>query len=375
MGITGNLKTMALSELLQWLSLGLKTGTLQIQGHGIEKRIYFQDGKIASSSSSDQREYLGHFLVSHGYITEEELKMAMEVQEESSILLGKILVMINAISETDLLDLMRKKAEESIFEIFLWEEGDFEFIDNEIPPQKMVPLSLDVTGIIMEGLRRLDEWRHIREQVPSLAVIPRIVRALQLEKLTDQEKLIVPYLNGHRTLEEIAIHTHNPEFVVARMVFDGVRNGTMALEERTPPEPEPMRFGESVADEVDHFLRRGRALLAESPEKAWRIFKAATELDPSDGRPRDALRQAEEKLLATLAKDGIDPNRIPILKIPVSDLTRYNFTPNEGFVISRINGTWDVKSIMKISPIREMEVLLTFKKLAADGVVGWKREK
>ena len=115
---------MQLSELLQWLSLGQKTGTLLIDGHGVEKRIYFHNGRINSSSSSDQREYLGHFLVSHGYITEEELKMAMEVQEESNILLGKILVMINAISETDLLRLMRKKAEESIYDVFLWNEGN-----------------------------------------------------------------------------------------------------------------------------------------------------------------------------------------------------------------------------------------------------------
>src|ERR1700732_3373088 len=102
---------MQLGELLQWLSLGSKTGTLLADGDGrrVEKRIHFQDGRIASTSSSAEREYLGHFLVSHGYITEEELKMAMEVQEESNILLGKILVMINAISETDLLRLMRKK--------------------------------------------------------------------------------------------------------------------------------------------------------------------------------------------------------------------------------------------------------------------------
>ena len=91
---------MQLGELFQWLSLGSKTGTLLINGHGIEKRIYFQDGRIASTSSSDQREYLGHFLVSNGFITEDELKMAMEVQEESQILLGKILVMINAIAES-----------------------------------------------------------------------------------------------------------------------------------------------------------------------------------------------------------------------------------------------------------------------------------
>ena len=57
----------------------------------------------------------------------------MEVQEESKILLGRILLMINAISETDLLRLMRRKAEESIYDVFLWKEGEFHFIDNELP--------------------------------------------------------------------------------------------------------------------------------------------------------------------------------------------------------------------------------------------------
>src|SRR5450759_3070495 len=70
---------MQLSELLQWLALGQKTGTLLIEGHGVQKRLYFQSGRINYTSSSDRREYLGQFLVSHGYITEEELKKAMEV--------------------------------------------------------------------------------------------------------------------------------------------------------------------------------------------------------------------------------------------------------------------------------------------------------
>ena len=60
MGITGNLKTMVLSELLQWLSLGLKSGTLLVEGRGIQKRIYFSEGRISSTSSSDPREYLGN---------------------------------------------------------------------------------------------------------------------------------------------------------------------------------------------------------------------------------------------------------------------------------------------------------------------------
>jgi len=371
MGITGNLKTMALSELLQWLSLGGKNGTLLVEGHGIEKRIFFQTGRIAASSSSDQREYLGHFLVAHGYITEDELKMAMEVQEESSILLGKILVMINAISEGDLLRLMRKKAEESIYDVFLWEEGDFEFLDDEMPDQKMVPLSLDVTGIILEGLRRFDEWKRIREALPSMRVVPRIVRPVAFDRLTDQQKLVVPYLNGQRSIEEIAIQTHNSEFVIAKMVYAGIDDGTMAVHQRSIGLEIPLSPRDRTA-EVDQALRRGRPLLDREPEAAWRTFKSASELDPSDERPRLALAEAEERLRETLAAEGVEPSRVPMLKVPLDRLTSFNFTPNEGFVLSRINGAWDVKSIVKISPIREMEVLLAFRKLLRDGVIEWK---
>ena len=376
MGITGNLKTMQLSELLQWLSLGSKTGTLLIDGHGIEKRVYFRNGRINSTSSSDQREYLGHFLVSHGYITEEELKMAMEVQEESSILLGKILVMINAISETDLLRLMRQKAEESIYDVFLWEEGNFEFVDGELPDLKMVPLSLDVTGIVMEGLRRYDEWQRIRLRVPDASAVPRIVKPLNLETLSEREKLIVPYVDGRRSIEEIALQTHNAEFSVSRLVFEGLRTETMALSDSARPLQRAVGGGEGAVEyEVDHFLQRGRARLKEDPQTAYRMFKVASDLNPSDGRAAEAIREAEREIKSALQRDGVIGEKVPELAIPISDLTTRSFSPQEGFVLSRVNGAWDVKAIMKISPIKELEVLMIFQKFLSDGVIKWKSGK
>lgn len=377
MGISGNLKTMQLSELLQWLSLGQKTGTLLIEGHGVEKRVYFQGGRINSSSSSDQREYLGHFLVSHGYITEEELKMAMEVQEESNILLGRILVMINAINETDLLRLMRKKAEESIYDIFLWEDGNFEFVDGELPDLKMVPLSLDVTGIIMEGMRRYDEWQRIRLRVSDNQCIPQIVKPLNLDDLTEQEKLIVPYVDGERTIEAIALQTHNAEFNVARLVFSGLSDETMALVEIQPKQRAVAGGAARTTSEndVEMFLQRGRAQLKDDPQKAYRMFKVASDLDPSDGRAVDAIREAEREIRAALERDGITGDRVPELAVPIQQLTEMILSPHAGFVLSRINGTWDVKSIMKISPMKELEVLMIFDQFVKDGVIRFKKKK
>jgi hypothetical protein len=375
LGITGNLKTMQLSELLQWLSLGQKTGTLRIDGHGIEKRIYFSNGRISSTSSSDHREYLGHFLVSNGYITEEELKMAMEVQEESNILLGKILVMIGAIAETDLLRLMRKKAEESMYDIFLWEEGAFDFVDGETDQHKMVPLALDVTGIIMEGLRRYDEWQRIRLKVPDAQVIPEITKPLDLEYLTEREKIVVPYIDGQRTIEEIALQTHNAEFIVARLVFEGLQSESMRLLEARPARQAAAGGGMGeMVDEIDHFLRRGKASLKNDPQTAYKLFKVAHDLDPADGRAAEAVREAERAIQGSLEKDGVKGDRIPELAVPLEEVTRRSISPQEGFVLSRINGQWDVKSIMKISPMKELDVLIIMQKLLHDGVIRLKKK-
>jgi Domain of unknown function (DUF4388) len=374
-GISGNLKTMQLSELLQWLALGQKTGTLLIEGHGVQKRIYFQDGRINFTSSSDPREYLGQFLVSHGYITEDELKKGMEVQEESKILLGRILLMINAISETDLVRLMRRKAEESIYDVFLWEDGNFEFTDGEQPDLKMVPLSLDLTSIILEGLHRYDEWKRIRDRVPDSTVIPIISRPLDLDSLAERERLMVPHIDGQRSIEEIALQTHNAEFAVSRFVYEGLASGAMTLAQGVPRRAAAVVAGSgSVATDVEHFLQRGKASLKEDPQAAYRMFKVASDLAPADGRAAEALRDAEREIRTKADKDGVTEDKIPELAITIPELTERTFSPQEGFVLSRINGHWDVKSIMKISPIKELEILMIFQRLWKDGVIRWKKQ-
>src|SRR5664279_1790052 len=239
MAIAGNLRTMQLSELLQWLSAGLKTGTLVVRGTPGEKRIYFNNGRVTSSSSTLEREHLGRFLVGFGFITEEELIRALEVQQESRILLGKILVMIGAIQETELADLVRLKAAETIYDIFLWTEGSFAFIDGEIPQLPMVPISSDVTGIVMEGLRRYDEWQRIKTKIATMRQIPSLAVPVE-EALGEREKLILGAINGRRSIDQIALETHNPEFHVAKLVFDLMLTGHVRLvgeREETTTEP------------------------------------------------------------------------------------------------------------------------------------------
>lgn len=363
---------MALSELLQWIGLGQKTGTVVLASGGIEKKIFFSDGRILSSSSSDPREYLGHFLVAHGYISEEELGKAMQVQEESNILLGKILVMIGAISEPDLVRLMRLKVEESIYDAFLWADGEFRFYDGELPEMKMVPLSVDVTGIIMEGLRRWDEWRRIRERIPDDGHVPVLLGPVPQDDLSDQDRYILPFINGRRSIEEIALQTHNAEFHVAKLVFELSKTGLAEVERKASPSrtPEPIAAEAGDDDGTAALIRQAREWIGSGePVRGWRALRVAPELDPQSKEAREALREAEQAVQADLEAAGITGTRIPSLRMEIGDISKLNFTPNEGFVLSRVNGSWDIKAILKISPIRELDALLIFRKLVDEGVI------
>jgi hypothetical protein len=50
-------------------------------------------------------------------------------------------------------------------------------------------------------------------------------------------------------------------------------------------------------------------------------------------------------------------------------LAQQQFDPQEGFVLSRINGSWDVRSLLKLCPIPEEEVLLIFSRLLERQVI------
>ena len=380
MALSGNLRTMLPGDLLQWLSLGQKTGTLVISNKRVEKKIFFRNGRVISSASNDPREYLGQFLMSHGYLTEPELKKAMEVQQQSGILLGKILVMIEVINETDLVRFMRMKAEEEIYDIFLWNDGDFYFVDDELPQMEMIPLQVDVTGIIMEGTRRVDEWARIRETIPNEAVIPLLLKEVDYTDLEEVEEPIVRAIDGKRTIAELVLESRSSAFTVSSTVSALVRHGFAKLvdpttqkmkavvEEHAAAPVVPAEFNED--DEILSLLSAAQSALRNRDyEKTQRLLRAAQNLDPNHPKIRTAIKGAETVILGELRNQGLLENKVPKVSKPLEEITQMNFSPNEGFILSRINGTWDIGSLIKISPIRETDAMLIFHRLWRDGII------
>jgi len=385
MGIVGNLKTMQLEELLQWLSLSKKTGTLEINTSKISKKIYFRDGLIVSSSSTRPEEYLGHFLVSHGLITESSLAEAIDLQEKTKTMLGKVLVNKGWLTEQDLHRMLRLKTEESIYDVFYWEEGDFQFHDDVLPESAMVPMTLDVTGILMEGVQRVDEFRRIRKLIPNGTAIPVVIAELNYEDLDAGERTILDLVNDERTVEEIRLETHSSDFHVCRILFRQWQEGRLKVVKprfrgasgpigpvtaiaSTAASSGPITAGALVEAAQRHMSQQ-------SYEAALRHLRAARSLEPDSTEIQEMLLQSEKSIRDAIEGSGVTLVSIPQLAVTFEQLTSSKLSPQEGFLLTRVNGSYDIQSLLKITPMPQLDALLVFWKLSQEGFIKMKAGK
>jgi len=123
MPLIGTFETMPIPELLQWIGIGRKTGTLQITTDKGLAVLAFQEGELTFSASSDRGQTLSKLLVESGLLTDEMHEQARAVCRETGIGLGKALKDLNVLREDELLNLMRRKVENELLGLLQTDEG------------------------------------------------------------------------------------------------------------------------------------------------------------------------------------------------------------------------------------------------------------
>ncbi len=358
MSLSGNLKTMDLAELLQWVTLGRKTGSLTFIRNKSKNHIYFKAGQIISSRSNEPTKQLGHFLLFQGKITEVQLKRALEIQQQTRMVLGKILAQEGMVSSEDIQKVLQERTREVIYDLFLWDDGYFHFTADGYDAQELIVINLDVHSIIFEGVRRKDEWSRIRQVFPSGEVILAVCPGQDLKTLplTPLQRKLLYHVTQGKPISEIILEVHGSEFPVTFELFRLHQDGVVEVKKGAAPvaaEPSP----------IDAF-QQGMALMqAGNYQEAIAAFQEALRLDPHNVDADEQIEQAESAICRDLYERSVPKNKVPYFAVPVTSLTSYNLTHQEGFVASRINGAWDVKTIVMLAPLREIEVLQTLDRL------------
>ena len=81
------------------------------------------------------------------------------------------------------------------------------------------------------------------------------------------------------------------------------------------------------------------------------------------------LSRSEESLVQSIYEDVIAPTSVLRLKMELEKLSNERFSSEESFLVTRINGKWDLRSIVTITPLREVDALRIVKRLLERDII------
>ena len=362
---------MSLTDLLQFLAAGRKNGTLKFVHNKISKQVYFKNGVIVGSQSNDPQEYLGQILLHYGKVNETQLQAAREAQRSSGIKLGEILVQQGFMTESEVLDILKTRTLDTIYDLFLWTDGDFEFYDDEPLPDDLILIEVEPTSVIMEGIFRIDELGRYRTLVPSDRAILELGAGWTSSlKLSKEMRQILYFVEKKMSVAEICYNMHASAFHVYGQLYDLISKGFARVSGELPETvvtttSDVNDLPESVAEMISSAERK----IDEDPETALSIVQSALEQEPNNPEALALLQTAESKFLKRVFETEINPEAVPKFLVTPTDLVAQQIGPQEGFVLSRINGEWDVQSILSICPFRDADCLRMIKKLLERGII------
>jgi len=363
---------MSLTDLLQFLAAGRKSGTLKFDKGNVSKQVYFRTGVIVGSKSNDPREYLGQVLLHYGKVDESQLQAAREIQRTSGTRLGEVLVQQGFMTEDEVLDILKTRTLEAIYDLFVWNEGEFEFYDDEPLPADLIAIEVEPTAVIMEGIYRLDELNRYRTLVPSdRAIIELNAGWTSSLKLGKEYRRILYFVEKRMTVAEICYHMHASAFHVYGQLYTLIGEGVARVAGELPEESVPkIAEVEDLPESVTEMIWSAQRKIDSDPEGALLIVQKALQQQPNNADAQGLLVDAEARFVKHVYANDLKPQAVPQLLVAPSDLQLEEIDPQAGFVLSRINGSWDIQSILSICPFREADCLRMIRDLLKRGIIG-----
>lgn len=275
MSLSGNLSDFSIPDVFRLVSLSGKTGVLHLERGDSEGDVWFRDGQVFFAQSDRRKGLLGERLVSAGRISALALARAVEMrgeEPEGGRRIGEILVDEGLITVSVLQSFVQEQIQDTVFDLFLWDEGAFEFeILSEPPAEQDIGLAVSIENIVMEGARRLAQWTDLRTSASSGSVVFR-VGSVAGEDVVDislkpSEWRIVTLADGTRTVAEVAVAAGVTEFDAARTLYGLFGAGLLQIVE---PGEMPVAIEEAVdaQDEPDAaslLFLESEVILADEP--------------------------------------------------------------------------------------------------------------
>jgi hypothetical protein len=367
MSLKGSFRTMPISDLFDWIERRFVCGSLTVERGSVTRSFHFDSGYVTSASSDDPTEYLGQLLVRRGLVTEAALNEAFRVQADTGVLLGKILLMVGAIDEASLTSALELKIREAVCDAMSWQEGSFVF---EPTPTSARTSAYEVTVNLREaidaGRERAARWRKIHELIDSDETWLWIADPAARARLATEAgaRALFDAVDRGLAVGQIVMEQSDTRFELMDRLCSLVEAGALAVDKRRARR---LPTAEMSAEDLES-AARGRARGGDKTG-AFELVRKALDKEPDNPAVLKLYRELERAVFAELSRTLLSTFCVPKLLRSPGELDGLELDKAERYLTKRIDGRWDLLSLMRTSPLRQVEVLLTCKRLADRGII------
>ncbi len=216
----GSVKAISFPQIISFISLIGKSGILNFHRNSEEICVYFDHGKIVSATSN-----------------QEKFRSAQFTSPKSEKL----------------------QVSEIIYDCYTWDDGRFLFRETSPFPDDLVLIAIDLTTLILEGARRIQDRHSFEKDFPDPQAVFHLVHppeSLNLTLTLDEWKVLF-LINGRRNLEQILGESEQDSTAVYRLLFGLYAN---QLLKQVPEETLDWASLTTIPDDSDLLVSPGTKL-------------------------------------------------------------------------------------------------------------------
>ncbi|HVR04392.1 MAG TPA: response regulator [Polyangia bacterium] len=250
--LAGDLSVVSLGEVFSMLKEHAQSGVLRVVNTATRAQVelVFNEGRIdfAGAVGVADEFLLGRFAVARGDVTAAAVDAVLEDRrraQKKPPLFGADLVARGLLTEAQLRRAMVRQTSELVYETLRWTHGFFQLkratdADDAaalVTLARGAALAINVDRLLLEGYRRVDEWRVIESVVDSFDRVfvrdESKVTDLPRGTFTREELAVLERVDGRLTVREIVRALRLGSFDVSKVLFRLLR--TKLIRERVEP--------------------------------------------------------------------------------------------------------------------------------------------
>ena len=206
-----------LPELLTAFWLAQQTGELSVQRGKVKKAIYFEAGRPCYAVSNLRADRFGSFLVRVGKLTAPQVELCEAAAQVKGRKAGDVLVEMGILREAEKLYYVAQQLKAIAYSLFAWEEGRYRIHFDDRARDQSMKLEFHPAHLIWRGVKKLYRPERLARLLPDGArLIPTQQPAFGLHEveLEPWEALLLPRVNGARTVRELVTLAQRPDHLV-----------------------------------------------------------------------------------------------------------------------------------------------------------------